>query len=148
MHPYNIFHWYWFDKFYFLILTYPYILGINSIWSVTLFFCMLLHYTKYFISALHLYFYVKGVYRFILQCVFVACWFWVYINFIKRIVTLSVFFSTICNNLNSVRIMCSLKVWKNLPIKHLGTAPFMEAALRDWFLFLPWIAVYSDCQIW
>lgn len=58
------------------------------------------------------------------------------------------FFSTICNNLNSIRIMCSLKVWKNLPIKHLGIAPFMEAALGDCFLFLPWIVVYSDCQIW
>lgn len=79
--------------------------------------------------------------------VLVTFWYKVHVNFIKQIGTLFIF-STIWNSLNSIRIMCSLKVWKNLPIKHLGIAPFMDEILGDWFLFLPWIVGYSDCQIW
>lgn len=58
-------------------------------------------------------------------------------------------FPTISNSWTSVRIMCALKLWKICPIKHLGSAPFMDVS--PWggsFLFLPWILIYPDCQVW
>lgn len=141
-------HWHWSDNFYFAILTFLCILGFNSIWSVALFFSIPLHYTKYFISGLPLYFYVKECIVLFYYAVLVTFWYQAYVNIKKPAVTIFIFFPAIHNSLNSIRIMCSFKVWKNLPIKHLGTAPFMDVTLGDWFLFLPWIVVYFDCQIW